>query len=80
MRTYYFDMRDGIPSRDKRGIEFPTAAGAIEHSKKLARLLRSDPRIKDRALSISVVDEAGTEVHREQVYPGAPRSGVASLG
>ena len=79
MRTYYFDMRDGIPSRDKRGIEFPTAAGAIEHSKKLARLLRSDPRIKDRALSISVVDEAGTEVHREQVYP-APRSGVASLG
>ena len=44
MRTYYFDMRDGIPIRDRKGLEFPTAGGAIEHSKSLARQMRDDPR------------------------------------
>ncbi len=67
MRTYYFDMKDGIPTRDRTGIEFPTAAGAIEHSNELAGMLHHDPRLIDPALSISVVDESGTEVHQEQV-------------
>jgi hypothetical protein len=71
MRTYYFDTRDGIPTRDRRGIEFPTAAGAIEHSKELARRLRSDHRLKDPGLSIAVVDESGAEIHREPVYSDA---------
>ncbi len=71
MRTYYFDTRDGIPTRDRRGIEFPTAAGAIEHSKELARRLRNDPRLKDPSLAIAVVDESGAEIHRERVFSDA---------
>ena len=70
MRTYYFDMKDGIPTRDRKGIEFSSAAEAIAHSKELARRLRDEPRLIDPALAIVVVDELGTEVHREQVYPG----------
>jgi len=69
MRTYYFDMKDGIPTRDRKGIEFSSAAGAIAHSKELAQRLRNEPRLKDPALAIVVVDETGAEIHREQVYP-----------
>jgi hypothetical protein len=71
MRTYYFDMKDGIPARDRTGLEFATTGGAIEHSKELARRLRHDPRITDRALSIVVIDESGAEIHREPVHPNA---------
>jgi hypothetical protein len=77
MRTYYFDTRDGVPTRDRRGIEFPNATGAIEHSKELARRLRSDPRLRDPGLSIAVIDESGTEVHREFVYSPEPQPSVA---
>jgi hypothetical protein len=69
MRTYYFDMRDGIPVRDRRGLEFPTASGAIEHSKCLARQMRDDPRASGRAFSIVVIDQSGAEIHRELVDP-----------
>jgi uncharacterized protein DUF6894 len=76
MRIYYFDIKDGIPTRDRRGIEFPSAAAAIAHSKELARLLRNEPRLKDRALVIVVVDESGAEVHREPVYSEAGGLGM----
>ncbi len=69
MRTYYFDMKDGVPTRDRTGLEFATTGGAIEHSRALARRLRDDPRITDRSLSIIVIDEMGNEVHREPVHP-----------
>ena len=69
MRTYYFDMRDGIPIRDRKGLEFPTPGGAIEHSKSLARQLRDDPRSSGRAFSIVVIDQSGAEIHRELVEP-----------
>ena len=52
MQTYYFDMKDGIPTRDRTGLEFATRAGAIEHSRDLARRLRHDPRITDRRLRL----------------------------
>ena len=55
MRTYYFDVKDGVPTRDRKGLKFPNAVGAIAHSKELAQLLRHDPRLKDRSLSIVVV-------------------------
>lgn len=77
MRTYYFDVKDGVPTRDRKGLKFPNAVGAIEHSKELARLLRHDPRLKDRSLLIVVVDESGAEVHREPVYPGEARPGIS---
>jgi len=73
MRTYYFDMKDGVPTRDRAGLQFPSVAAAIEHGKKLARQLRGDPRINEPNLYISVVDESGREVHREWIYEGAAR-------
>src|ERR1051325_10308848 len=71
MRTYYFDMRDGVPSRDRTGLQFATPSGAIEHSKELAKRLRHDPRITDRSLFIVVIDESGVEIHREPVHPNS---------
>jgi hypothetical protein len=73
MRTYFFDMKDGASARDRVGLRFPTTAAAIEHGKQLARRLRGDPWIEDLGLYVSVVDESGTEVHREQVYKGLDR-------
>jgi hypothetical protein len=67
-------MKDGVPIRDRTGLEFATTAGAIEHSKELARRLRRDPRISDRSFSIVVIDESGAEVHREPVYLGGPHA------
>jgi len=80
MRTYYFDMKDGLPTRDRKGIEFSSAAGAIAHSKELAQRLRDEPRIKDPMLAIIVVDETGAEVHREQVYPDIGAKAGMSAG
>ncbi len=77
MRTYYFDMKDGIPTRDREGIEFSSTAAAIAHSKELARRLRDEPRLKDPALAVVVIDESGTEVHREKVYPDAANPGAS---
>jgi hypothetical protein len=79
MRTYYFDVIDGVPIRDRQGLEFPTTSGAIEHSKDLAGRLRADPRCRESSLSIVVLDESGTELHRERVYPDKPES-VMALG
>jgi uncharacterized protein DUF6894 len=71
MRTYFFDLKDGVPIRDRKGIEFATAAAAIEHSKALARRLRAEPRLEDPDLLIVVVDESGAEIHREPAHPDA---------
>jgi hypothetical protein len=68
MRTYYFDLRDGLPTRDRKGIEFSTAAAAIEHSKELERRLRNERRLRDPDLVVIVIDESGSEVHRELVH------------
>jgi hypothetical protein len=80
MRTYYFDMKDGVPTRDRKGIEFATAAGAIEHGKELARRLRNEPRVKDPGLAIVIVDESGAEIHRELVHPDTPTPAISSTG
>jgi hypothetical protein len=69
MRTYYFDIKDGVPARGGTGLEFATTGGAVEHSKELARRLRRDPRITDRSLSVVVIDESGAAIHREPVHP-----------
>ena len=69
MRTYYFDTKDGVPTRGGTGLAFATTGGAIEHSRELARRLRRDPRITDRSLAIVVIDESGAAIHREPVHP-----------
>ena len=66
MRASYFDMRDGVPIRDRVGLQFPTAGGgAIEHSKELARRFNPEHPLKDPDLAIVVIGESGSEVHRE---------------
>ena len=79
MRTFYFDMKDGVPIRDRVGLQFPTAASAIEHSKELARRFRHERPLKDRDLAIVIIDESGSEVHREQVYPKVQEPVATSL-
>ncbi len=67
MRTYYFDTKDGVPVRDNTGLEFATSREAIQHSKGLARDMRSKGADQDKGRFIVVVDESGTEIHREPV-------------
>lgn len=74
MRTYFFDMNDSTPTRNRDGLEFATHAGAIEHCRDLAGRLRRDPRITNPGLSVIVVDESGTEIHSEPVYPSASKT------
>jgi hypothetical protein len=56
-------MKDGVPMRDKVGIDFKGNLEAIEHCKELAQHFRDD---KD--LEISVVNALGREIHREFVH------------
>ncbi len=70
MRTYYFDIKGGVTTRDRAGLQFLALAAAIDHSKQLARRLHDDPRLRDPDLLVSVIDESGSEVHREQVHKG----------
>ncbi len=69
MQIYYFDMKDGVPVRDRVGLEFQTDSQAIEHSKNLALRAGQEGPAKDRNLCIVVLDQSGKEVHREPVYP-----------
>ena len=68
MPTYYFDMQDGVPVRDRRGLTFASNGQAIEHSKLLARGLREKPA-QNKDLHVVVLDESGKEIHREAVHP-----------
>ena len=68
MPNYYFDMKDGVPVRDRVGLEFPTDLHAIEHAKKIAHRFGHEHPGKHRNLCITVLSEAGTEIHREPVY------------
>lgn len=71
MQTYYFDMKDGVPIRDRTGLEFRTDSQAIEHSKTLARRLAHEHLTMDAKLCVVVLNEAGSEIHREPVYSDA---------
>ena len=73
MQTYYFDMKDGVPIRDRAGLEFRTDSQAIEHSKELARRFSHERPVRDDNLFVVVVNESGAEIHREPVYPDATR-------
>jgi len=71
MNTYYFDMKDGVPVRDKSGLALASDGAAIAHSKHLADKMRKERRAGNPDLNIVVIDESGREVHREQIYPQA---------
>ena len=69
MPTYYFDMKDGVPVRDRSGLELVSDGAAIVHSKSLAdKVRRNKPKGHP---DLVVIDESGREVHREQIYPDA---------
>ena len=60
-------MKDGVPMRDRLGIEFAGNAEAIEHCKELAQHWRDESLRDDEDLEISVVNSLGREIHKEFV-------------
>jgi hypothetical protein len=68
MQTFFFDMKEGVPMRDRVGITFKGSAEAIIHCKELAQHFRDDSLRDDQDLEISVVNSAGREIHREFVH------------
>jgi hypothetical protein len=68
MQKFFFDMKDGVPLRDRIGIDFNTNADAIGHCKELAQHFREDSLRDDQDLEISVVNASGREIHREYVH------------
>ncbi len=70
MPTYYFDIKDGVPVRDRSGLELASDGAAIAHSKSLAGRMREGKPLGHPELEIVVVEESGREVHREPIYPG----------
>jgi hypothetical protein len=72
LQTFYFDMKDGVPIRDRIGKRFALNAEAIDHSKRLAARFRSESGHDEPDLTISVLDETGREIHRKLVHPMVP--------
>jgi hypothetical protein len=68
MQKFFFDMKDGVPMRDRVGIDFNGNLEAIEHCKELAQHFRDDSLRDDKDLEISVVNALGREIHREFVH------------
>jgi hypothetical protein len=68
MQTFFFDMLDGVPLRDRVGIEFDNGVEAIAHSRALAQHFRDESLRDDQDLEISVVNALGREIHREFVH------------
>jgi hypothetical protein len=68
MAIFFFDMKDGVPMRDRVGIELKGNAEAIIHCKQLAQHFRDESLRDDKELEISVVSASGREIHREFVH------------
>ena len=68
MQKFFFDMKDGVPMRDKIGTEFSTNAEAITHCQELAQHWRDESLCDDKDLEISVVNSLGREIHKEFVH------------
>ena len=61
-------MVEGVPFRDRIGLEFKTNAEAIAHCGSLARHFYEDSLSDDQDLEISVVNASGREIRREFVH------------
>ena len=68
MQTFFLDMKDGVPMRDRVGIDFKNDLEAIEHCKELAQHFRDGSLRDDQDLEISVVNSGEREIHREFVH------------
>jgi hypothetical protein len=65
VQTFFFDMKDGVPLRDRIGIEFNTN---LEANRAQPRAGRDDSLTDDQDLEISVVNAVGRKIHREFVH------------
>jgi hypothetical protein len=68
MQKFFLDMIDGVPFRDRIGIEFKTNADATAHCGVLARHFFEQSLTDDQDLEISVVNASGREIHREFIH------------
>jgi len=68
MQKFLFDMKNGVPMRDKIRTDFKGNLEAFEHCKELAQHFRDDSLRDDKDLEISVLNALGREVHRELVH------------
>lgn len=68
MRKFFFDIKDGVPFRDRIGIDFNGNLEAIAHCKELAQHFRDESLRDDQDLEITVVNEAGREIYRQFVH------------
>ena len=68
MQTFFFDMIDGVPLRDRNGVAFDSHAEAIAHSRVIAKHFRDESLRNDQDLEISVVNASGRQIHREFVH------------
>jgi hypothetical protein len=75
MQKFFFDMKDGVPLRDRVGVEFETKAEAVAHCKKIVGHFRDESLRDDQDLEISVVNELGREIHREFVHRDTDHGG-----
>jgi hypothetical protein len=62
MQKFFFDMKDGVPLRDRTGIDFKGNLEAIAHCKELAQHFRDDSLRDDQDLEISVVNADGKSI------------------
>jgi hypothetical protein len=71
MHTYFFDMKDGVPLRDRVGLEFMTNADAIQHCREVARHIR-DCSLRDNprgdALPITAITQSKEQTLHETVF------------
>jgi hypothetical protein len=68
MQKFFFDMKDGVPMRDRIGLDFSSNADAIAHCKVLAQHFFDESLTDDQDLEISVVNAVGREIHRQFVH------------
>ena len=68
MQKFFFDMKDGVPMRDRVGLEFNTNAEAIKHCNEIAQDFRDKSLRDDQDLEILVVNDGGREIHRKFVH------------
>jgi hypothetical protein len=68
MQKFFFDMIDGVPFRDRIGIDLEGNAEAIQHCKELAQHFRDGSLRDDQDLEITVVNSLGREIYREFVH------------
>jgi hypothetical protein len=50
MQKFFFDMKDGVPMRDRVGIDLKSNLEAIAHCKQLAQHFRDDSLRDDKDL------------------------------